>query len=189
MYRRASSAYRQLDVSGPTPSRRLDGDAALDDPLVCELLEARLVGVLATFDLARGIHAVPMWFALDERSVILATSSHSRKVENLDRDRRATLVVHDSRPGFEVCGVSMVGTVEIVRDTAARRLVELVHRRYVVEGAGEDPSVAAFLASDDVALRLRPGSAFTWDERRSPASEALRRGRHALPLVSTDPRT
>jgi len=189
MCRLASSAYRRFDVSGPTPSRRLDGDAILDDPLVRELLDARLVGVLATFDPAGGIHAVPMWFALDERSVILATSSLSRKVENLDDDRRSTLVVHDSRPGFEVCGVSMVGTVEIVRDSGARRLVELVHRRYVADEGVEDPSVAAFLASDDVALRLRPGSAFTWDERRSPASEALRRGRHALPLVSTDPRT
>jgi hypothetical protein len=47
--------------------------------------------------------------------VILATSSRSRKVWNLERDPRATLVLHDSRPGCEVCGTSIAGRVEIVR--------------------------------------------------------------------------
>jgi len=36
--------------------------------------------------------------------VILATGSRSRKVWNPEIDPRATLVVHDSRSGFEVCG-------------------------------------------------------------------------------------
>lgn len=176
-------------MSDPSPSRRLKTDAVLADPLVRELLDARLIGVFATFDRTGSIHAVPMWYATGEGCVILATGSRSRKVRNLENDPRATLVVHDSRPGFEVCGTSIAGRIEIVRGPEAHDLVQRVHSRYVAEGADEDLAVREFLVSDDVALCLRPVSALTWDERGSPASEALRARRQALLLVSTDPRS
>ena len=176
------------DVSSPAPSRRLLGESTLMDPLVRELLAARVVGVLATFDPAGSIHAVPMWFAAHEHCVLLATSARSRKVECLDNDPRATLVLHDSRPGFEVCGASLSGTVEVVRGPGALPLVDLVHLRYVTEEGAADRAVREFLESDDVALRLLPASCVTWDERDSPAAEALRASRGALPLRTTDPR-
>jgi nitroimidazol reductase NimA-like FMN-containing flavoprotein (pyridoxamine 5'-phosphate oxidase superfamily) len=175
-------------VSDPAPSRRLEGVAVLADVLVSELLEARLIGVFATLDPLCAIHAVPMWFAAGENCVLLATGSRSRKVRNLEIDPRATLVVHDSRPGIEVCGVSISGQVEIVRSSAALGLVDRVHARYVTHSANVDPAVREFLLSDDVALRLRPMTALTWDERGSEANEALRRFGGALPLVPTDPR-
>ena len=109
-------------------------------------------------------------------------------MRNLEIDPRATFVVHDSRPGYEVCGASISGQVEIARGVGALELVGHVHARYVVHGADEDPAVHEFLASDDVALRLRPRTALIWDERGSPASEALRTRGGALPLVPTDPR-
>lgn len=167
----------------------LEGEAVLADALVRELLEARLIGVLATFDRTGSIHAVPMWYAAGEGCVLLATGSRSRKVRNLEVDSRATLVVHDSRPGFEVCGTSIAGRVEIVREPKATDLVERVHIRYVAKGADEDPAVREFLVSDDVVLRLLPVSALTWDERESCASAALRARGSALPLVPTEPRS
>ena len=175
-------------MGDPVPSKRLQGAHVFEDSLVRELVEARLIGVFATRDPLTSIHAVPMWYAVHEGRVLLATGSRSRKVRNLERDPRATLVVHDSRPGFEVCGTSISGEVEIVRGPEAVGLVDLVHARYVAEGADEDPAVRVFLTSDDVALRLRPIDALTWDERDSAASEALRARGAALPLVSTDPR-
>jgi nitroimidazol reductase NimA-like FMN-containing flavoprotein (pyridoxamine 5'-phosphate oxidase superfamily) len=175
-------------MSDPTPSRRLAGDDVLAHPLVRELLDARLIGVLATLDPSGTIHAVPMWYAAAESAVILATSSASRKVVNLRHDSRATLVLHDSRPGCEVCGVSLVGRVEIVPPIEAESLVELVHRRYVTEQGAAEPAVSRFLASDDVALRFIPSSALSWDERASDAAQALRSRGGALPLVPTDPR-
>ena len=177
------------EMSEPSPSRKLESDAVLADALVRELLEARLIGVFATLDPLRSIHAVPMWYAGDEGCVLLATGSRSRKVRNLQTDPRATLVLHDSRPGFEVCGTSIAGRVEIVQGLEARGLVDRVHDRYVAEGADDDPAVREFFVSDDVALRLRPVTALTWDERGSPASRALRARGEALPLVPTDPRT
>jgi PPOX class probable F420-dependent enzyme len=175
-------------MTEPTPSRRLKGRAILQDPLVRELLESRLVGVLATLDPDGAVHAVPMWFALAADSVVLATGSDSRKARNLGRDRRATLVVHDSRAGSEICGVSLRGTIEVERGADASSLVERVHRRYVDPAALRLLAVHAFLAGDDVALRLAPEQAFTWDERANEATLALRRAGGALPLVPTSPR-
>jgi PPOX class probable F420-dependent enzyme len=175
-------------VSDPSPSRRLRGSEVLDDPLVRELLDARLVGVLATFDRGGTIHAVPMWFAKEEGSIAFATSSTSRKVRNVELDTRATLVVHDSRPGYEVCGAQVTGAAEVVRGDEARSIVDRVHRRYLEAAGADDPAVRAFLDSDDVALRLRPVSALTWDERESEASRVVRSAGWALPLVTTEPR-
>jgi hypothetical protein len=175
-------------MSDPTPSRLLRDAEVLADPLVRELLDARLVGVLATFDPERAIHAVPMWYAVSEDAVVLATSSRSRKVRNVSHDASVTLVVHDSRPGYEVCGASIAGTVEIVHPPLAQVLVDLVHERYLSRDASGDPDVELYLASDDVALRLRPATAITWDERKSDAASVVRSRGWALPLVPTEPR-
>jgi PPOX class probable F420-dependent enzyme len=176
------------DGAAPEASRRLAGESVLADPLVRELLGKRLVGVVATLDDDGSAHVVPVWFAARPADVVLATSSQSRKARNLERDPRATLCVHDSRPGTEVCGASIRGRVEVVRGRDAAALVELVHRRYVTAAAEALPEVSEFVASDDVALVLTPESAWTWDERRNPATEALRSHGGALPLEPTAPR-
>ncbi len=175
-------------MTQPTPSRELRDAAILAHPLVGELLAARLIGVLSTIEPDGSIHAVPMWLAAETGAIVLATGPASRKLRNLERDDRATLTLHDSRPGCEVCGASLQGRVDIVRGAEAVSLVELVHRRYVREAGLALPEVEAFLGHDEVALRFHPQLAITWDERASPAAGALRRSGDALPLETTEPR-
>ena len=130
----------QREVTGehgaPAASRKLTGDAVHADPLVRELLGKRLVGVLATLEPNGAPHVVPLWYAAHGTAVVLATSSRSRKVRNLRREPRATLCLHDSRSGSEVCGASLHGRVELVGGPDAAGLVDLVHRRYLTD-AGE----------------------------------------------------
>lgn len=173
----------------PTPSRVVRGASVFEEPLVRELLGLRLIAVLATFDRGGGIHAVPMWFAATGDAIILSTGSRSRKVRNLELDSRGAVVLHDSRPGFEVCGASIQGRVEVVHGEAAEPLVEAVHRRYVDPAGDRLAGAAEFLASDDVALRLVPEAAITWDERGSDAARALRDGGAAYALEPTDSRS
>lgn len=175
-------------MSEPTPSRQLRGDAIFADGLVRELLAARLVGVLATLERDGSVHAVPMWLAAEDDEIVLATGSASRKVHNLERDARATLVLHDSRSGAEVCGVSLRGRVEIVRGEHATPLIRRVHRRYVTVDGLQRPEVVSFLRFDDVVLRFHPEVAVTWDERESAAALVLGAAGEALPLEPTTPR-
>lgn len=172
----------------PSPSRSLVGSDVLADPLVQELLAARLVGVLSTLEGDGAVHAIPLWYAEDGDAIVFATGSASRKVRNLRRDPRATLVLHDSRPGFEVCGASIRGRVELVEGDAVKLLVERVHRRYVTPAGELLPAAGEFLASDDIVVRLIPDAAFTWDERASPAARELRDADAALALEPTTSR-
>ena len=172
----------------PTPSRELKGAAVLADPLVRELLELRLVAVLATNEPDGTVHAIPLWYALDGETIVLATGSRSRKVQNLRRDPRATLVLHDSRPGFEVCGASIRARTELVDGEVAVRLADLVHRRYVTPAGEQLQAAGEFLKSDDVAVRLHPVAGVTWDERGSTAARELRMPGAALSLEPTAPR-
>ncbi len=174
--------------AAPTPSRGLSGSGILADPLVQELLNARLVGVLATLEPDGSVHAVPLWYGRDGDAIVLATGGASRKVRNLRRDPRATLVLHDSRPGFEVCGASIRGRVEVVEGAVAGPLIDSVHRRYVTPDGESLPAAGEFLGSDDVALRLMPETGFTWDERGSLAASELRAAGAALALEPTTPR-
>lgn len=169
----------------PAPSSALEGPAVLADPLVRELLALRLVAVLGTIGRAGLPHLTPVWFAADGDSVLMATSSTSHKVANLGREPRAALVLHDSRAGFHVRGVSMTGRVEVLRGSEAAPLVELVHARYVDPAASQQAEVAGFLAADDVALRFRPERAWTWDQCATRADDALRTAGGALPLEPT----
>lgn len=174
-------------MAEPVPSRHLRGDAVLADPLVRELLGRRLVATLATVEPDGVPHAVAVWVATRGDALVVSTGSASRKVANARRDPRATVMLHDSRPGFEVCGASIVCDASVVDGPAAAPLVELVHRRYLTEEGEALPEVAEFAASDDVALLLRPVRATTWDERASAAAAALREHGGALPLEPTTP--
>jgi hypothetical protein len=131
--------------------------------------------VLTTIEPDGSVHAVPMWVAAIEDAHLLATGSRSRKVRNLERDPRATLVLHDSRRGAVVCGVSLRSRVELVRGPAASPLIERVHGRYISERGLLLPEVRDYLSSDDVALRFLPDAAVTWDERASSAAARVAR--------------
>jgi PPOX class probable F420-dependent enzyme len=159
----------------PEPAQVLRGAAVFSDPLVRELLGKRLIAVLATIGPEGLPHLTPLWFADGGDAIVMATGSGSRKLENLRGDPRASLVLHDSKAGCYVCGASIEGRVEVLEGEEAAPLVELVHGRYVVPGV---PEVDEFLAGDDVALRLRPERAWTWDQRETPAG----RTRAGLPL-------
>jgi PPOX class probable F420-dependent enzyme len=177
-----------MSEAAPTPSRLLEGKDVLADPLVRELLELRLVAVLGTIGRDGLPHLTPVWIADGGDSILMATASTSRKIRNLARDVRASLVLHDSRPGCEVCGVSMTGRVTVVSGPEAPPLVQFVHARYVDSAARRLADVAGFLASDDVALRFVPERAWTWDQRATPADRALRASGGGLPLAPTSPR-
>jgi PPOX class probable F420-dependent enzyme len=176
-----------MGASEPAPSRALRGSAVLADPLVRELLGLRLIAVLGTVGRDGLPHLTPVWFADDGEAVLLATSSTSHKVAYLEREPRAALVLHDSRPGFEVRGASITGRAEFRRGPDAVPLVERVHARYVDDDGLRLPEVSGFLAADDVALRLVPERAWTWDQRGTPADRALRARGGGLLLEPTAP--
>src|SRR5690349_13561492 len=109
-------------MEGPSPyraarevvpgSRREERDL-LSDPLCRELLGARLIANFATVNKDGTIHLVPLWFLWQAPNLLFPTSGATRKVRNLRRDRRATVMIDDSRGGFDLRGVTLVGEATI----------------------------------------------------------------------------
>jgi hypothetical protein len=162
--------------------------AALDGALARELLSAPLVVTLATFEPGGGAYLNAMWFAWDGESFLFATGGTTRKVANVERDARAAVLVHDSRVGFDVCGLRASGRAGVVRGADGARLVRRVHERYLDGAAWELPAVRDFLAANDVAIRLVPDSASVWDERGRTANRDLLASGAYRALSPTTPR-
>jgi PPOX class probable F420-dependent enzyme len=147
-----------------------------------ELLDARLIASLATLNNDGSIHVVAMWFLWDGAAILIPTNHGTRKARNLERDPRATVMIDDSRGGFDLRGITFVGRAEIVRGPVALELNRKIHLKYVTEeGLGLKP-VHAYLATDDVTIRVRPERVSSWDLRLTEQCRALSENRlyHAL---------
>lgn len=124
-----------------------------------------------------------MWFLWDGEAVLLPTSHATRKARNLERDPRATVMIDDSRGGFDLRGITIVGRAEIVREPTALELNRQIHRKYVTEtGLGLDP-VRRYLSTDDVTVRLMPERVSSWDLRTTEYGRALLESGEFRPLA------
>jgi len=155
------------------PGSRGEVGDLLSDRLVEELLGARLVAKLATFNRDGSIHLVAMWFLYEDGAILIPTSGATRKVRNLDRDPRATVMIDDSRGGFDLRGVTLVGEAEVHRAELAREINPRIHSKYVEQEGLALEVVRTYLATDDVTIAFRPERVSSWDLRSTNQGRAL----------------
>jgi PPOX class probable F420-dependent enzyme len=155
------------------PGSRGKGPDVLAGELERELLGARLIANLATLDRDGTVHVVPMWFAWEDGELLMPTNHRTRKVRNLERDPRATVMIDDSRAGFDLRGIALSGRARIEGGEDARLVNRRIHLRYVTERGRELPAVDSYLATDDVTIRLRPDRVRSWNLRETDAGRAL----------------
>src|SRR5215475_3666833 len=139
--------------------------ASLNDALVQQLLNGRYIASLATERPDGSIHVVAVWYWFDGTHIFVATSSRSRKARNLQDKAKAALMI-DSRDPAASCGTTIYGKVEMLTGEASRLPNTCVHQKYMSTAALADPNVGPVFAMwDDVALRITPESAISWDMR------------------------
>jgi PPOX class probable F420-dependent enzyme len=78
------------------------------------LLEGTRTGILATARPDGRAHAAPIWFVMDDDTVVFTTGADTVKGRSLARDPRAALCVDDDTPPFAY--VLIEGTVELSDD-------------------------------------------------------------------------
>ena len=149
-----------------------DGDL-LTEPLASELLAAPLIANLATLNKDGSIHLVAMWFLWQDGAVLIPTSHSTRKARNLTRDPRATVMIDDSRGGFDLRGITLFGRAELVTGAEALALNHEIHRKYVQDDGLALEPVRTYLSSDDVTVRFHPERVSSWDLRSTPQGQAL----------------
>jgi PPOX class probable F420-dependent enzyme len=145
----------------------------LSEPLVRELLDSRLIANLATLDSDGAVYLVGMWFLWDGKAVLSPTSRRTRKARNLARDPRATVMVDDSRGGFDLRGVTLVGRADLIDGPKALELNRSIHEKYVTDQGLELEPVRTYLATDDITIRIVPERVSSWDLRSTPQGRAL----------------
>ena len=165
------------------PGGRGEEQNVLSEQLPRELLDARLIANLATLNPDGSVHLVGMWFLWDGSALLSPTSRATRKARNLERDPRATVMIDDSRGGFDLRGVTLVGRAELVAGDEAFELNRRIHLKYVTErGLALEP-VRSYLATDDVTIRFTPERVSSWDLRSTEQGRALAESREFLPLT------
>jgi len=130
-------------------------DLAIDD--LGDLLEQRLVAVLATYRRDGGALLSPVWHEWRDGGFDLVTGAGDVKVRHLRRDPRASVVVCEQVPPYR--GVELRGHARLVTECAHDAAVRLAVR-YLGKEQGE-----AYVAggADDVLIRLEPGELRAWD--------------------------
>jgi hypothetical protein len=154
------------------PGRSGEERDLLSDELAGELLGSRLIANFATVNRDGTVHLVPLWFIWRAPDVLLPTNGATRKIRNLERDARATVLIDDSRGGFDLRGVTLVGEAVVDRSAHAARVNREIHLKYLSEAERELPDVNGYLATDDVTIRFTPRRVRSFDLRNTPQGRA-----------------
>ena len=139
----------------------------LNTGLARELLGARLMANLATHSRDGGIHLVPMWFLWDGESILIPTNHATQKVRNVERNPSASVMIDDSREGFDLRGITLMGEVTLVRAPESFGLNRSIHLKYVTVAERDSKQVDSYLSTDDVTIRLHPRRGYSWDLRHT----------------------
>ena len=154
------------------PRGRGERPDVLTTELARELLAARLMANLATHARDGGIHLVPMWFLWDGEAILIPTNHATQKVRNVERDPSASVMIDDSREGFDLRGITVMGKVTLVRAPDSFGLNRSIHLKYITVAERDSERVDGYLSTDDVTIRLEPVRGYAWDLRHTTSGNA-----------------
>lgn len=120
--------------------------------------------------------ALPVWFVVEDRTVVIMTPAGTKKIARVAHDPRASFLVESGERWAELLGVHLTGRVEIVTDeAAASRLDAAIHAKYAEfrpKLSGLPDKTQKYYAKN-VFLRFVPqGKILTWDNARIAAARA-----------------
>lgn len=117
-------------------------------------------------------HVTTLFYIVRDGKVVFWTYGRSQKIRNLERDPRVAALVEDGVDYFELRGVSIQGTAEIVRDyDAIFSIGSEVATRMVkaesFESLGElGRETVEKQARKRVAVIIHPDRVASWDHRK-----------------------
>jgi PPOX class probable F420-dependent enzyme len=122
-----------------------------------DLVDLRLLAVLATYRRDGSVLLSPVWHEWREGGFQVVTGSQDVKAAQLRRDPRASIVVCEHAPPYR--GVEVRCHARLATG-AAGDAVKRIASRYLGAEAG---AAYAESASDDLLIRLEPGDLRAWD--------------------------
>ncbi len=137
-----------------------------------EAVESAHTGILTTLRRDGVPIALPVWFAVDDRSIVMRTPAGTKKIARVRHDPRASFLVESGERYVELRAVHLTGRVEVVEDaTAMSRIEAAVDDKYAAfrPPAASLPTAAQAYYANQAFLRFVPdGGILTWDNARIP---------------------
>jgi PPOX class probable F420-dependent enzyme len=117
-------------------------------------------------------HLTTLFYVVHDSRIAFWTYARSQKIRNLERDPRVSALVEDGTDYFELRGVSITGTAELVRDPD--RILEIgsaVAVRMVgaktLDDLGEiGRDMVQRQAAKRIAVVVHPDRVASWDHRK-----------------------
>lgn len=133
----------------------------LDDPELAELLQGPHLARLSTIDPDGTPHTMPIWYEWRDGMIHVSTQANQRKVKNMARDPRVTVLVDTS--DFPYRGVMIHGLAELDYDDAVDKRVSIFER--YIDGHENAVRAAQGLASkwQPVVAHIRPTKMISFD--------------------------
>lgn len=80
------------------------------------ILQQPLIARMATADLNGQPHVVPVWFGWDDTTLWISSYSNTRKVKELEKNPKISVVIDDAKDNGENSGVIFEGQVELIKE-------------------------------------------------------------------------
>jgi PPOX class probable F420-dependent enzyme len=124
-----------------------------------------ILGRLATASPSGQPHVVPVWFLWEEDAAWISAYNSTRKVKELKRNPKYSLVVDLPKPKHGITGILLEGEVEIFPgfEPEVRKRIERIYLKYLgPEGIlGKDPQ--EWLKSpENTLIKLTPQKIIAW---------------------------
>jgi len=142
---------------------------AMSDEEVSTFLDSSLKVQVASIGPDGAPHLTTLFYVVHDGKIAFWTYGSSQKIKNLERDPRITCLVETGTDYFELAGVSVQGTAEIVRDEDRIREIgtKVVHAMAGGEDLGElGAEIVEKQVKKRVGIVVTPTKVASWDHSK-----------------------
>jgi PPOX class probable F420-dependent enzyme len=157
---------------GTTAKRAGRAAVSMSDEQIEDYLAASMKVQVASIGADGTPHLTTLFYVVHEGKIAFWTYATSQKVRNLERDPRISCLVETGTDYFELAGVSIQGTAEIVRDKDRIREIGTAVTHAMSGGAdlgdlGRD--IVEKQVQKRVAILVTPTRIASWDHSKMAA--------------------
>ncbi len=135
---------------------------------IWNFIETQKSAQVATLNRDGSPHLMPLWFAIEEGTIVFETFSKSQKIKNLQRDDRMSVLFEDGATYPELKGVSIQGRAELIVD---HDRVHELHMKVLIRNTPEVPEdvldrATRSMVPKKTVIKVKAEQMISWDHSK-----------------------
>jgi general stress protein 26 len=110
-------------------------------------------------------HVVPVWFAWNEDTLYINAFSSTRKVRDLERNRRCAVLIEPKETSqSKIQGILLEGTCEVIAEQPyVAKKAEWIYTKYMGEEGVKAPEPQSWMVDPESRIiKLKPTKVYIW---------------------------